>query len=131
MAYLVRQFSSFVAVGCIATAAQFAALIGLVEKAGMPAVAAALISYTVGGVVSYGLTRRHVFHSSAPHRAAVARFTLVATAGFGLTYLIMSLLVNGWGIPYLLAQVMTTGTVMLWNFAANKMWTFAPCQDAQ
>jgi putative flippase GtrA len=131
MAYVVRQFSSFVVVGCIATAVQFASLIGLVEKAGMPAVAAALISYAVGGVVSYGLSRRHVFRSNAPHRAAVARFTLVAAAGFGLTYLIMSLLVNGGSVPYLLAQVMTTGTVMLWNFTAHKMWTFSPYQDAQ
>ena len=61
----------------------------------------------------------------------MARFTLVAAVGFGLTYVFMSLLVNRAGIPYLPAQVATTGIVMLWNFAAHKIWTFPPYQDAQ
>jgi putative flippase GtrA len=51
--------------------------------------------------------------------------------GFGLTYLFMSLLVNGAGIPYLPAQAATTGIVMFWSFAAHKMWTFSPCKDAR
>jgi putative flippase GtrA len=131
MIFLIRQFSSFVVVGFIAACVQFALLIGLVEWAGVPAVAAALIGYGSGGLVSYGLSRRHVFRSNAPHQAAVAKFTLVASVGFGLTYLFMSLLVNGAGIPYLPAQVATTGIVMLWNFAAHKMWTFSPYGDAQ
>ena len=34
-------------------------------------------------------------------------------------------LLNGrWGAPYLLAQVATTGIVMLWSFTANRWWTF-------
>jgi len=131
MIYVFRQFSSFVVVGFIATGVQFALLIGLVELAGIPAVAAALIGYGSGGLVSYSLNRRHVFRSNAPHQAAVARFTLVAAVGFGLTYLFMSLLVNGAGIPYLLAQVATTGIIMFWSFAAHKMWTFSPYRDAQ
>jgi len=88
MINLFRQFSSFVVVGFIATGVQFALLIGLVELAGIPAVAAALIGYGSGGLVSYSLNRRHVFRSNAPHQATVARFTLVAAVGFGLTYLL-------------------------------------------
>ncbi|HUB63548.1 MAG TPA: GtrA family protein [Methylocella sp.] len=131
MIFLFRQFSSFVVVGFIATGVQFAVLIGLVEWVEFPAVAAALIGYGSGGLVSYGLSRRHVFRSNAPHHAAVARFTLVACVGFGLTYVFMSLLVKGAGVPYLPAQVVTTGIVMLWNFTAHKMWTFPPYRDAQ
>lgn len=123
--YLFRQFSSFVVVGFIATGVHYALLIGLVEIAGISAVAAALIGYGVGGSVSYGLSRRHVFRSDAPHLAAVSRFTVVAAIGFGLTFLFMSLLVNRAGIPYLLAQVATTGVVMFWNFAAHRIWTFS------
>ncbi|MCI0466962.1 MAG: GtrA family protein [Beijerinckiaceae bacterium] len=126
MPNMFRQFSSFVAAGAVATCVHYALLIGLVEIAMVPAVPAALAGYGAGGTVSYLLSRRHVFRSSAPHEEAVSRFAIVATAGFGLTYLFMSLLVDIARIPYLPAQVVTTGIVMLWNFAAHKLWTFPP-----
>ena len=131
MTFLFRQFSSFVAVSFIATGVHYALLIALVELAGISAVAAALIGYGAGGTVSYGLNRRHVFRSDRPHHAAASRFALVAAVGFGLTFLFMSLLVNAAGVPYLAAQVATTGIVMFWNFAAHKIWTFSPYSDAQ
>jgi putative flippase GtrA len=28
------------------------------------------------------------------------------------------------GAPYLPAQLVTTGIVLVWSFLANKMWTF-------
>ncbi|MGH6852590.1 MAG: GtrA family protein [Methylocella sp.] len=131
MRYLFRQFSSFVVVGFIATGVHYALLIGLVEIAGISAVAAALIGYGAGGTVSYGLNRRHVFRSDLPHQATVSRFTIVAAAGFGLTYIFMSLFVHAAGIPYLLAQVATTGIVMFWSFTAHKIWTFPAGRDAK
>lgn len=130
MIYLFRQFSSFAVVGFIATGVHYAFLVGLVEVAGLPAVPAALIGYIAGGTVSYCLNRRHVFRTDLSHHAAVSRFTLVAAVGFGLTYVFMSLLVDRGGIPYLPAQVATTGIVMLWSFAAHKLWTFPPYRDA-
>jgi putative flippase GtrA len=131
MTFLFRQFSSFVVVGFIATGVHYMLLIGLVELAGISAVAAALVGFLAGGTVSYGLNRRHVFRTELPHAAAVSRFTLVAGVGFGLTYIFMSLFVRAAGIPYLPAQVATTGIVMLWNFAAHRMWTFPVYRDAK
>jgi putative flippase GtrA len=124
MISLFRQFSSFVAIGIIATCVHYALLIGLVEIAGISAVAAALVGYLAGGTVSYGLNRRHTFRTKLPHAAAVSRFTLVAAVGFGLTYIFMSLFIHAGGIPYLLAQVATSGIVMFWSFTAHRMWTF-------
>ena len=131
MKFLFRQFSSFVVVGFIATGVHYALLIGLVEIAGMSAVAAALAGYAAGGTVSYGLNRRHVFRTKLRHEAAVSRFALVAAVGFGLTYIFMSLFVRAAGIPYLPAQVATTGIVMFWSFAAHRLWTFPADRDAK
>jgi putative flippase GtrA len=131
MTFLFRQFSSFVAVGVIATGVHYALLIGLVEIAGISAVAAALAGYGAGGAVSYGLNRRHTFRTTLPHEAAVSRFTLVAAVGFGLTYVFMSLFVHGAGIPYLPAQVATTAIVMFWSFAAHRIWTFPTAREAK
>lgn len=125
MLALLRQLSSFVGVGFVATSVHYAVLIALVELAGISAVVAALAGFTVGGVVSYWLTRRHVFRSERRHEEAAWRFALVASVSFGLTYAFMTLFVGIGGIPYLPAQVATTGVVMLWSFVAHKMWTFA------
>lgn len=84
----------------------------------------ALIGYSAGGTVSYALNRRHVFRSTAPHEVAASRFAVVTAVGFGLTYLFMAFLVQRAKVPYLPAQVATTGIVLVWNFAAHRMWTF-------
>lgn len=125
MSFLIRQFSSFAGVGLVATAVHYAVLIGLVEWAAVSAVAAALAGYGAGGVVSYWLSRRHVFRSERRHEEAAWRFALVAFVGFWLTYFFMSLFVDIGGAPYLPAQAATTGVVMLWSFVAHRMWTFA------
>jgi putative flippase GtrA len=121
---LFRQFSSFAVVGAIATCVHYALLIFLVEILGISAVPAALAGYCAGGTVSYVLNRRHVFRSNKPHEEAVTRFAIVAIVGFALTYVFMSLLVQKARVPYLLAQAVTTGIVLVWNFIAHKMWTF-------
>ena len=85
---------------------------------------AALCGFTLGGVLSYRLNRRHTFGSERPHEEAAWRFALVAGVAFVLTYALMRVMVEGWSIPYLPAQVATSGLVMIWTFAANKLWTF-------
>lgn len=125
MTQLFRQFSSFAGVGFVATGVHYCLLIGLVEIVGVSAVAAALVGCAAGAVVSYALNRRHTFRSNLPHQQAGWRFALVALGGFGLTYLFMSFFVNFGGVPYLPAQAVTTGIVMLWSFVAHRMWTFA------
>lgn len=130
MLQLFRQFSSFAAVGAIATCVHYALLIGLVEVLAVPAVPAALGGFCAGGAVSYVLNRRHVFHSERPHEEAILRFALVSLVGFGLTYVFMSAMVEAAGVPYLLAQAATTGIVLLWNFTAHKMWTFRTRAEA-
>jgi putative flippase GtrA len=125
MAQLFRQFSSFAGVGLIATGGHYALLVALVEFAHMRAPPAALVGSIMGAAVSYGLNRRHTFRSESPHRQVGARFALVALGAAGLTYSFMSLFVNVAHVPYLAAQVATTGVVTLWTFLAHRMWTFA------
>jgi putative flippase GtrA len=123
-AALSRQFSAFAGVGVAAAVVHYGLLVGLVELLDVHAVWATLAGYVAGGVVSYGLNRRYAFRSDRPHGEATWRFALVAGVGFGLTGLSMALLHGRAGAPYLLAQLATTGLVMVWSFAANRWWTF-------
>lgn len=111
--------------GLAAAVAHYGVLIGLVEGARWTPVPATLCGYVAGGIVSYALNRRLTFASRREHRDAIWRFAIVASVGFLLTGVLMALLVDGWRIPYLAAQMATTGCVLVWSFLAHKLWTFA------
>ena len=121
---LSRQISAFVIVGLFAVIAHYGALILLVEAFHWEAVPATLVGYLCGGVTSYILNRRHTFESHRTHREAIWRFCAVAAVGFVITGGLMSIFVEKMQIPYLLAQVITTGIVQFWSFLGNKLWTF-------
>ena len=124
MQALFRQFLAFFGVGVIAAIVHYSVLIAGVELMSVTPVPATLAGYVFGGIVSYWLNRRHTYKSSRPHDEAGWRFALVAGVGFGLTYLFMSLFVNRWSLPYVPAQIVTTGIVLLWSFFAHKYWSF-------
>ena len=121
---LLRQIRSFLGVGVVCTSLHYAILIAMVQLLHVPPVPSALTGLTAGGLLSYVLNRRHTFGSERPHEQAAWRFALVAGVAFVLTWLVMRLFVERWHAPYLPAQVVTTGLVMVWTFAANRLWTF-------
>lgn len=123
---LPRQIAAFAGVGVVAAVVHYGLLIALVEAAGIGAVLATLAGYIGGGIVSYALNRRHTYASDRPHEEATWRFALVAFVGFLLTGAFMHLFVDRLGAPYLPAQLVTTGLVLVWSFVANKVWTFRP-----
>jgi len=124
-ARLVRQIWAFIGVGVVAAVAHYGVLIGLVESGPLTPVPATLAGYVVGGIVSYLLNRRHTYRSERPHREAAWRFAVVAGVGFLLTAAVMHELATRLGVPYLAAQILTTGVVLLWSFLAHRVWTFS------
>ncbi|HEY8564976.1 MAG TPA: GtrA family protein [Beijerinckiaceae bacterium] len=121
---VLRQLAAFAGVGIVAAVVHFGALIGLVELGGLDPVPATLAGYVGGGVVSYGLNRRHTYRSARPHREATWRFATVAFVGFLLTGFLMHVFTQRLEAPYLIAQVATTGLVLIWSYVAHKLWTF-------
>ena len=121
---LPRQMSAFVAVGVVAAVAHYGVLIGLVEAGGFDPVPATLLGYVAGGIVSYRLNRRVTYASDRPHKQAGWRFAVVAGVGFLLTWVFMHVFTGSLGAPYLPAQIVTTGIVLVWSFVAHKLWTF-------
>ncbi len=122
---LVRQFTAFFGVGLAAAVAHYGLLILLVERGGLHPVPATLAGYVAGGLLSYGLNRQHTYQSKRPHREATWRFAMVAFIGFLLTWFLMHAFTVWLEGPYLPAQIVTTGVVMIWSFLAHKVWTFA------
>jgi putative flippase GtrA len=119
------QFSRYVVVGVTATLSHYSVLVGLVELGKWPPVPATMVGFTIGGIVSYLLNRRHTFVTDRSHAEATWRFAVVVSFVFCITYVMMNFFVNHLGAPYLPAQVVTTGSVMFVSFFSHRFWTFA------
>jgi len=120
----VRQFLTFAFVGIFGTAAHYLVLGALVEVWGIPVLLATTAGFTCGAVVNYALNRRFTFDSTAQHGVALPKFLTVATLGAGINWLVVALLLSASSMHYLLAQLLATASVLIWNFAANYLWTF-------
>ena len=121
---LSRQITAFIGVGAVATAVDYAAFLAFLFLFRIDPTFAALAGYAVGGGVSYGLTRKHVFKSERSHRSAMVRFMVVMAGGFLLTGFTMWLFVDGLGVMPMVARVLTYGVVLVFNFLAHRFFTF-------
>ncbi len=120
----VRQFLRFLIVGATATSVQYAVLILLVEGAKEPKFWSAVAAYLCGLVASYLFNRRFTFAGTQTHFGlAFAKFFAVAIVGLGLNMAIFAALTSA-GFYYLLAQVVATGLVLIWNYAGSKLFVF-------
>jgi putative flippase GtrA len=120
----IRQFVFFTAVGGIGTGAHYLTLIGLVEGGLLTAVPASVAGFTVGAIINYVLNYRFTFNSNKSHGEAMSKFFTVAIVGCIINATLMYIGVNIIQVYYLVAQVISTGTVLIWNFITNKLWTF-------
>ncbi len=121
---IVRQLSSYAAVGGAAAIADYALMIFLREVLAVPVVICALGGYTLGSLVSYCLNRAFTFETNRSHRSASIRFALICAMGFTLTGLLMALFAETLHIPYVIARIQTTALVFLFNFLSHRLWTF-------
>jgi putative flippase GtrA len=120
----VWQFVAFFGVGIVAAIVHYGLLYLLVEAFFYHPVSASLAGYVAGGVVSYVLNRIFTYEARRGHLEAAWRFAIVAGFGFLLTWLLMELFHSRLGWHYLLAQLVTTGIVLVWSFLAHKYWSF-------
>ena len=123
---LIRQFGVFVLVGVVAAVGHYGALIILASGLGADPVLASAIGFVLGGLISYALNYHVTFRADRHHAVAMPMFFTVAGIGFVLNGAAMALLTKAIGLHYLPAQVLTTGLLMIWHFAANRLWTFRP-----
>jgi putative flippase GtrA len=125
MTGIAAQFIRFAGVGVIGTGAHYLVLVALMELFDGEAIIASSAGALTGALVNYILNYHFTFRSNKRHVEAMTKFLAIAAVGFVLNGLLMSLLVYGLGLFYLAAQVLTTLTVLIWNFAGNRWWTFA------
>jgi putative flippase GtrA len=120
-----RRFLVFACCGAVGTLGHYLTMIALVQALRVGPVAASVAGFLVGMGVNYVLNYRFTFRSRKRHREAATKFFLVAACGLALNTALMHTLTGPAALHYVVAQVGTTAVVLLWNFAANQVWTFA------
>lgn len=120
-----QQFILFTGIGAIGTTGHYAILILLVQALHADPVIATTIGFTVGALINYLLNYRITFNSNKQHSEALMKFLSVAALGALINGLIMTAGINISDLHYLVIQVIATSIVLVFNFTANKYWTFA------
>lgn len=119
-----RQFLQFAAVGAAATLVQYSVLVALVELLRVQPVPAAVLAYLCGALVSYLLNWRFTFgETRTAFGKGLIKILIVHVIGLGLNTLIFNILVNA-HVYYIIAQIVATGLVLVWNYAGARLFVF-------
>jgi putative flippase GtrA len=120
---IARQFLRFVAVGAAATSVHYVLLIALIEVLEVEPLAATLIGFAAGAVVGYSLNRRYTFDTRPAYASGLIKFLIVIGVGAAINTAIFSFFVRQ-GLHYMVAQVIATGLVLIWNYAGSRWVVF-------
>lgn len=120
----VKQFAYFAGIGAFGTAAHYAVLVALVELWGSNPIAASFAGFVLGALINYFGNYYITFQSTKRHEKTITRFFCVALVGLGLNTSLMAVATTLVGLHYLLSQGVATVLVLMWNFIANRFWTF-------
>lgn len=122
----------FLTVGVSGTLVDFG-LLTLLKLAGWATLPANILSYSLGILNNYTWNRRWTFadRQRKPWAQQLVQFAAVSLVGLGLnTLLVVWLeaplrdLFQGADWSYLPAKALATAAVLLWNYVANRLWTF-------
>ena len=119
-----KQFLTFILVGSFVAIVQFVIIIALVQYLGVGVVHASSTGFVICTFLNYILSYKITFRSRMKHRKALIQFLAVATVGLLLNGAIVKIGTDVLEIHYLLTQVGAMGVVIIWNFFANRCWTF-------
>jgi putative flippase GtrA len=120
-----RSLPIYIAAGFVTVAGHYATTISLVELLQVRPLAASAAGFCVGATIKDLLNYFVAFRSIEKHGAALAKFAVVLGVLFALNALFFALLHQGLGLHYMVAQVLTTGLLILPGYLMSRLWVFA------
>lgn len=117
------SFLRFLAVGGSATLLHYLIMF-LALRSGLatPGPASAL-GYSLSTLYNYWANAHFTFEGKHDHTRSFPRFLATALVGLGINQLILLTLIH-LGVPVPVAQLLATGTVLVWNYTINAIWSF-------
>ncbi len=96
----------------------------LVDILSYPVIFSATISFVLAATSNFFFNQAWTFRSEKQHPFAYIKFMTISLIGLCFTVLLMYGFHTVLMIWYILAKIMTSAVVLLWNYYANKNWTF-------
>lgn len=93
-------------------------------KIGVYYILANVISYFIGMINSYILNKKWVFKSKDSPIKTFLKFFSVSILALGLSTLILYSFVHFLKLNAFIAQILTTGIIMIFNYILSKFFTF-------
>lgn len=124
--HIIHQFVRYFISGGVAFCVDFLLMMLLHDRFNIIAEVAGTISFAVGLVITYLMSIFWIFNLRRFNNrvAEFLGFTIIGVVGLVLTYFIMRIFTNSLQINYLLAKIVSTIIVTLWNFLAKKYFLF-------
>ena len=124
MKKLIAQIFKFGVVGGTAFLIDFGVMIALTELCGINYLISSGISFVVSVIYNYILSVRWVFEvdENGDKRKEFVIFIVLSLIGLGLNQLLMWVFVSMIHIFYMVAKIIVTAIVMLYNFITRKLF---------
>lgn len=123
---LFRQLLSFLSVGALATALQYALTLLMVVVGGVALVPASTAAFLVSAAFNYWANARLTFSRQgrpAGDRSQQLRFVVMVALGCALNAALLRLAL-GAGVHGVASQLLATAGVLASNFAISRLWVF-------
>lgn len=123
MKKLIEQMFKFGIVGIISFIIDYGVFFILNEKLGIYYLVANVCSFSVSVVINYILNLKYVFQSSdnANKAKEFVIYIILNIIGLGFNQLIMKVCVGYLEIHPMIAKIIATGVVMIYNFISRKL----------
>lgn len=124
MKKLIAQIFKFCVVGGTAFLIDYGVMIALTELCGINYLISSGISFVVSVIYNYILSVRWVFEvdENGDKRKEFVIFIVLSLIGLGLNQLLMWVFVSMIHIFYMVAKIIVTAIVMLYNFITRKLF---------
>ncbi len=122
----IAQALRYLISGALAVLTNVVALYLLVEHAGFHYLLGSIFAFAVALVVSFTMHKFFTFREPTvrhiPNQAV--RYIITLAISLAINTGLMWFFVDGWSVPYLVAQVLSSGAVAVANFFAYKLFVF-------
>lgn len=121
---ILTQLAKFVIAGVITTLIDWAIYFALCHFLAMDPLVAQLFSFTASTAVSYYINTLWVFDTTKnkTRRRLVAEFFFFSFCGLVITEIMLFVMIDKMGVNYMIAKVIATAVVMVFNFITRKMF---------
>lgn len=127
----IKQFLSYFGVGGVSALVEWGSFYVFDSMFTIPYLVSTILAFVVSTTTNWFLGRTFTFKDSSYKKKKAKEIVLVFLAsaiGLGFNMLLMYLFVDvlGWNtnILRILAKILSTGIVFIWNFLSRKLWIY-------